>query len=126
MEEYRTHVSSQIDEKLIGKTVKLSGFVSSIRDHGGIKFVDLRDEEGFTQLVFHDETKLEGITKESVISVEGKIEKRSEDTVNTKIISGKVELVVDKITLLSIVLYYINQIKLFKMALINYLSIFIH
>ncbi len=101
MEEYRTHVSSQIDEKLIGKTAKLSGFVSSIRDHGGIKFVDLRDEEGFTQLVFHDETKLEGITKESVISVEGKIEKRSEDTVNTKIISGKVELVVDKITLLS-------------------------
>ena len=101
MEEYRTHLSSQIDEKQIGKVVRLAGFVSSIRDHGGIKFVDLRDEEGFTQLVFHDESKLEGITKESVISIQGKVEKRSADTINNKIISGRVEIVVDNINLLS-------------------------
>ena len=101
MKEYRTETSSQITEEKIGKQVKLAGFVSSVRDHGGIMFVDLRDEEGFVQLVFHDESMLEGLTRESVICVTGKVDKRSEDNFNDKLISGKVEVVVDTLQIIS-------------------------
>ena len=81
----------------IGQNVKLAGWVDTVRDHGGVIFLDLRDHYGVTQTVFHDETMLEGISRESVISVEGKVVKRDEETVNNKIATGQVEVVVDKI-----------------------------
>lgn len=101
MKEYRTHISDEIDESKLGETVRLSGFVSSIRDHGGIMFVDLRDHKGITQLVFHDQTMLENVTRESVICVDGKIEMRDESNFNEKIVSGKVEVFVEKINVIS-------------------------
>ncbi|HOJ36283.1 MAG TPA: aspartate--tRNA ligase, partial [Clostridiales bacterium] len=84
----------------IGQNVKLAGWVDTVRDHGGVIFLDLRDHYGVTQTVFHDETMLEGISRESVISVEGKVVKRDEETVNNKIATGQVEVVVDKIEVL--------------------------
>ncbi|WP_099206108.1 aspartate--tRNA ligase [Scatolibacter rhodanostii] len=96
----RTHVCNELRTKDIGQKATLSGWVDTIRDHGGIQFMDLRDHSGITQVVFHDDSMLEGVTKESVITVSGVVSARDEDTVNEKLDTGLVELVVDKIEIL--------------------------
>ncbi|MFA9423663.1 MAG: aspartate--tRNA ligase [Sedimentibacter sp.] len=93
--EYRTHTCGEIRESHIGKEVRVSGWFENVRDHGGIKFVDLRDQYGIVQVVVHDETLLEGVTKESVICVSGKVIKRDEDTINEKLETGTVEIEAD-------------------------------
>lgn len=98
---YRTKNANEISIKDVDKKVKLAGFVNKIRDHGGITFIDLRDTYGVSQLVV-SEKMLKGITKESVISVEGLVRKRSEDTVNKKIKTGEVELKVENLEILSV------------------------
>ena len=97
---YRTHRCNDIREQHIGQRVELAGWVDVIRDHGGVLFVDLRDETGVTQVVVHDESLVKGISKETVISVSGTVTKRDENTVNPKIETGLVELVVDSLTVL--------------------------
>ncbi len=97
---YRTHRCNEIREAHIGQTVELAGWVDVVRDHGGVLFVDLRDETGVTQVVVHDETLLKGVSKETVISVHGTVTKRDENTVNPKIDTGLVELVADTLKVL--------------------------
>ncbi len=97
---YRTHYCNDIRENNIGENISLAGWVESIRDHGGVIFIDLRDYTGITQIVIHDESLLEGVNREAVISVCGTVSKRDEDTVNDKIATGKVELIVEKLELL--------------------------
>ncbi|MBR3817574.1 MAG: aspartate--tRNA ligase [Clostridia bacterium] len=99
---YRTHRCNEIRESHIGQTVQLAGWVDVIRDHGGVLFVDLRDETGVTQVVVHDENLVKGISKETVISVSGEVTKRDENTVNPKIETGLVELVVDTLEVLGV------------------------
>ncbi len=99
---YRTHRCNEIREKHIGQSVQLAGWVDVIRDHGGVLFVDLRDETGVTQVVVHDENLLKGVSKETVLSVSGTVTKRDENTVNTKIETGLVELVVDSLEVLGV------------------------
>ena len=99
---YRTHRCNEIREQHIGQTVMLAGWVDVIRDHGGVLFVDLRDETGVTQVVVHNENLLKGVSKETVLSVEGIVTKRDENTVNPKIETGLVELVVDKLEVLGV------------------------
>lgn len=89
---YRTATADEICEKLIGKEVKLSGWIENIRDHGGVSFIDLRDFYGVVQVVMRDTALLDGLNKEDCISVSGVIEKRDEDTYNPKIPTGTVEL----------------------------------
>ena len=96
----RTHNCNELRPDNIGQTVRLSGWVDTIRDHGGVKFIDLRDHYGETQIVFHDESMLEGVNREAVISVTGKVLKRDEDTVNPKLDTGLVEVHVDEMTVL--------------------------
>lgn len=98
---YRTHNCNELTLSDLGKKVKLSGFVASIRDHGGVLFVDLRDGYGVTQIVVHDENLLKGVSKESVITVTGTVTKRDEDTINEKITTGLIEVMSDDIKLLS-------------------------
>lgn len=97
---YRTHYCNDIREKDIGTEVQLAGWVDTIRDHGGVIFVDLRDATGITQTVVHDEALLKGVNKECVISVTGTVSERDPETVNEKLDTGKVELVVKTLTLL--------------------------
>ncbi len=97
---YRTLFCNDIREEHIGTTVSLAGWVDALRDHGGVIFIDLRDYTGVTQVVVHDEALLNGVNRETVISVTGKVEKRDEETVNAKIDTGKVELVADSLSIL--------------------------
>ena len=97
---YRTHNTKEITKDLIGNKIRAAGWVLNIRDHGGVIFIDLRDHYGSLQVVVNDEDLLKGITKETVISVEGLIRKRSEETINEKISTGEIELVSENIDIL--------------------------
>jgi len=96
----RTHLAGELRQDDIGLKVRLSGWVASIRDHGGITFIDLRDSGGIMQIVLHDDSMLEGIHRETVISIHGEIQARDEETVNPKIDTGYIEVVADKLEIL--------------------------
>ena len=91
-DQYRTLTLDEISEEKIGQSVKVAGWLENIRDHGGVSFIDLRDQYGVVQVVMRDTSLLEGLTREDCISVEGPVQKRSEDTYNPKIQSGTVEV----------------------------------
>ncbi len=97
---YRTLMCGAIRKNHIGQTHKLAGWVETIRDHGGVLFLDLRDETGVSQIVIHDDQMLKGVHKETVVSFEGKIILRDEETYNNSIPTGEVELVAEKIEVL--------------------------
>ena len=97
---YRDHLASKLEEDDVGKNVKVAGFIENIRDHGGVIFVDLRDQFGTLQLVSNDDNIFDGLTRESSISVSGTVRKRQEEDYNPKIKTGKIELLVDKIEVL--------------------------
>ncbi len=101
MSMYRTNTCGELTLKDLDKKVTLAGFVSTIRDHGGVMFVDLRDHYGTTQIVVHDDAMLKKVSKETVIKVTGVVVKRDEETINKKIATGEVEVVVDSLELLS-------------------------
>ena len=98
--EYRTHKCGELTEKEIDKEVRIAGFVENIRDHGGVIFVDIRDMTGVLQVVSNDDSIFNGITKESSITIHGKIRKRSEDDYNEKISTGTIELLVENLEVL--------------------------
>ncbi len=96
----RTHNCNEISTEHIGQEVVLSGWIDTVRDHGGVLFVDLRDHYGITQIVIHDDALLENVSKETVISAKGIVKKRDEETVNSKIDTGLVEVHADSIEVL--------------------------
>ena len=97
---YRTIMISDITNDMVGKTILVSGWVQNIRDHGGVLFLDLRDTSGVLQTVSNDDSMFKGLAKESVIRLEGTLRKRSVDTINEKLKSGEVELLVSKLDIL--------------------------
>lgn len=97
---YRDCTCGQISKSDIGKVLRLAGWVENIRDHGGVMFIDLRDQYGISQIVIHDETMLKNVHRETVISVMGKVIERDEDTINLKISTGEVEVLADKLEIL--------------------------
>lgn len=99
---YRTFNCGELTLDDLGQSVTLAGWVDTIRDHGGVAFIDLRDEYGVTQVVVNDDTLIYHLKKESVISVEGVVVKRDEETVNKKIKTGELEVKVDKLTVLGV------------------------
>ena len=101
MNRYRTHLIKDIDETLVGIEIVVSGWVENIRDHGGVLFLDLRDETGTLQTVSNDDDMFKGIAKESVVRLTGKLRKRAEDTYNDRISTGSVELVVETLDMLA-------------------------
>ncbi|MDR2941661.1 MAG: aspartate--tRNA ligase [Treponema sp.] len=101
MNQYRTHTCGALREENVGQTVKLSGWVDTIRDHGGVTFFDLRDQFGITQIVLHDEDSVKQVNKESVITVSGPVKKRDAETVNSKIETGTIEVHAETIVIQS-------------------------
>ena len=104
MHKYRTHNCSDLNLGNLGDEVKLSGFVHSKRDHGGLVFIDLRDHYGLTQLVFDEKNgdfdlgEIAHIKNESVITVVGRVVKRSDETVNKDLATGEIEVAVASLT----------------------------
>ena len=90
MNKYRTHNCNELNLKNVGETVKLAGWVQSIRNLGGMKFIDLRDEKGITQIVVSADLELKDVVTECVICVEGKVVERSNK--NPKIDTGDIEI----------------------------------
>lgn len=95
---YRTHNCGELRIEDCGKEVRLAGFVDTIRKLGSITFVTLRDHYGITQLLVNDEKMLSGITKESTVTVSGKVLERQSK--NPKMETGDIEIEVNSITLL--------------------------
>jgi aspartyl-tRNA synthetase len=93
---YRTHTCNDIRPGHIGQTVRLSGWLHNRRDHGGVLFIDLRDHYGITQVVIHpDKAFMDTVAhlpKETVVRFDGKVERRTEDTINPKLPTGEVDL----------------------------------
>ncbi|MDR2532214.1 MAG: aspartate--tRNA ligase [Oscillospiraceae bacterium] len=98
---YRTHTTAMLGENILGEKILAAGWVENIRDHGGIKFVDLRDHYGIVQITFQQNAELlTGIHRESCVSVGGEAVKRSEDTINTKITTGTIEIMAERLEIL--------------------------
>ena len=97
---YRTIMISEIENDMVGKEIIVSGWVQNIRDHGGVLFLDLRDTSGVLQTVSNDDSIFKGLAKETVIRLKGILRKRDEDTINKKIKSGEVELLISELDVL--------------------------
>lgn len=96
----RTHTCNELGIDHIGQSVRLCGWVDTIRDHGGVIFVDLRDHYGVTQVVLSDDAMLADVSKETVIAVSGNVTKRDEETVNPKLATGLIEVRVESLEIL--------------------------
>ena len=103
----RTNTCGELTKNDIKKEVILNGWVSSARDHGGIIFIDLRDRYGLTQIVFdpeHDKKNhkiAEGLRREDVIAVKGKVRARGKGLENPKLKTGQIEVLVDEVEVLN-------------------------
>jgi aspartyl-tRNA synthetase len=104
---YRTHHCNELRASDIGKEIVLAGWVDSRRDHGGVIFIDLRDREGLTQVVFRPEELLQvaetahTLRSEDVVQVKGHVAARLEGTRNSKIATGEIEVVATSLTILN-------------------------
>jgi len=104
---YRTHHCNQLRAADVGHTVELSGWVASRRDHGGVIFIDLRDREGITQVVFRPEdypevaNEAHALHDEDVITIKGKVAPRLDGTANPKLPTGEIEVVVSELAILN-------------------------
>lgn len=103
----RTHTCGVLNKKHIGKEVMLAGWVATRRDHGDLIFIDIRDREGITQIVFNPEydrqlhQRAETLRNEYVIQVKGKVRMRPEGTENPKLVTGEIEVVAEELNILN-------------------------
>ena len=104
MNEYRTHNCGEIRKNDVGKKIKIAGWVQTVRDLGGLVFADIRDQYGITQAVTSGTGELVEIVShipvESTVSIEGVVRLRSEETINEKMPTGEVEVVIETIQIL--------------------------
>ena len=105
MNKFRTHNCSELTEKEIEKKVYLSGWLHRKRDHGNLLFLDLRDHYGITQCVVENKNKffsiLEKLKPESVLKISGRVVRRSSGTENLELKTGKIEISIDTVEVLS-------------------------
>lgn len=113
MHKYRSHTCGELRAASVGQTVRLSGWVHRKRDHGGVYFIDLRDHYGVTQVVSSDQDPglnmlpkdkyevFSSLSYESVITITGKVLKRSDETINKDMPTGEIEIVVEDLEVIS-------------------------
>lgn len=97
----RTHTLGELTTKNIGENVTLAGWVARRRDHGGVAFVDLRDQEGITQCVFHDEADFDHLRNEYVLQVKGQVCRRPQGNENPQLATGDIEVEVSSVEVLN-------------------------
>ena len=103
----RTHTCGELNTSHVGKSVVLNGWVNTIRLHGQIVFIDIRDRYGKTQIVFNSENysgdfeTVKKLSMEDVLSLSGNVQNRDKDSVNTEMKTGKIEVLVENITILN-------------------------
>ena len=103
----RTHTCGELDKSNVGEEVQLNGWINTVRLHGKIVFVDLRDRYGKTQLIFDEKklpTQFENIKKfsvEDVISIKGTVEHRSDSSINPSMKTGEIEVSTTNYTMLN-------------------------
>ena len=98
---YRTHHATEVTEELVGQKVTLSGWVDRRRDHGGVAFIDLRDNTGLVQVVIYDEDMARPLRSEFVIQVVGEVRLRPDGNENDHLATGKIEVVAESIEVLA-------------------------
>jgi aspartyl-tRNA synthetase len=105
MNKYRTHNCSELNENNMNETVNLSGWLHRKRDHGNLLFIDLRDHYGITQCVIENDNQffpiLEKTKPESVLKISGKVVKRANGTENLDLKTGKIEISIKFIEIIS-------------------------
>ena len=105
MHEYRTHTCGELRKEDVGKTVRLSGWVHRIRNHGGLLFIDLRDHYGITQAVADPKSpafaRAETLKPEWVVRIDGEVVARSQETINPNLPTGEIEVRIKSLDTLS-------------------------
>ena len=105
MNKYRTHLCSELNISNLNEEVRLSGWVDTIRDHGNLVFIDLRDNYGITQCVLDGTHNLfddiSNLNHESVITIIGRVIERSSETINKSITTGEIEIKIESYILLA-------------------------
>ena len=104
MHAYRTHTCAALSAENVGQTVRLSGWVHRVRDHGGVLFIDLRDHYGITQVLADSDSPafkaIEAVRAEWVIRIDGLVKARAPELVNPKIPTGAIEVFVTDVEVL--------------------------
>ncbi|TMV58462.1 aspartate--tRNA ligase, partial [Thioclava sp. BHET1] len=104
MHAYRSHTCVELNKAHVGETVRLSGWVHRVRDHGGILFIDLRDHYGMTQVLADPDSPafkdVEKVRAEWVVRIEGEVKARDASLVNPKLPTGEVEVYIRKLDVL--------------------------
>jgi aspartyl-tRNA synthetase len=104
MHAYRSQTCADLNAKNVGDTVRLSGWVHRVRDHGGLLFIDLRDHYGMTQLICDPDSAafagVEKVRSEWCIRIDGEVKARAPELVNTKIPTGEIEVFIREIEVL--------------------------
>ena len=104
MNKYRSHNCNELRKENVGKKVFLSGWINKKRDHGNLLFLDLRDNYGITQCIIDKDNSnfkdLEKVQLETVIKIEGKVINRSEETINSEIQTGEIEVSIENFNIL--------------------------
>ena len=105
MNKYRTHLCSELNKLNLHEQVTLSGWIDTIRDHGNLLFIDLRDNYGITQCVVDAKHQafddISNLNNESVITIKGQVIDRSLETINKNITTGEIEVKIDSFILIS-------------------------
>jgi len=104
MHKYRSHNCSQLNAKNVGNTVRISGWVHRVRDHGGLLFLDIRDHYGMTQCVIDPDSSAFGLAEtirsEWVIKIDGEVKARDKDAINKNLSTGEIEIFIREIEIL--------------------------
>ena len=104
MHAYRSHTCSDLNKSNVGETVRLSGWVNRVRDHGGVLFIDLRDHYGITQVIADNDSpvfaQIEALRSEWCIRIDGTVLARDESLVNAKLPTGEIEVFIRDIDVL--------------------------
>ncbi|MGH1457525.1 MAG: aspartate--tRNA ligase [Paracoccaceae bacterium] len=104
MHAYRSHTCAELNKSHVGETVRLSGWVHRVRDHGGLLFIDLRDHYGITQVMADPDSpvfaQIEKVRSEWCIRIDGNVMARDESLVNSKIPTGEIEVFIRDIEVL--------------------------